>query len=90
MGDTYLRLPKFKFFSPSLHYLIIVCIKILVCIIIFLHIIILGLCELEKSVGNSVSLIKIKAPEPKRTVTETGYIKKAGKLEAVLAQVHQV
>ncbi|NXU46384.1 CFA91 protein, partial [Drymodes brunneopygia] len=48
-----------------------------------------GLCELEKSVGYSVDLIKIKAPKPKRTVTKTGYIKRAGRLDAVLAQVHQ-
>ncbi|NXU10203.1 CFA91 protein, partial [Pardalotus punctatus] len=48
-----------------------------------------GLCELEGSVQDSVSQLKIKAPKPKCTATETGYIKRSGRLEAVLAQVHQ-
>ncbi|NWW16607.1 CFA91 protein, partial [Falcunculus frontatus] len=48
-----------------------------------------GLCELEKSVPDSVSQLKIKAPKPKCTITKTGYIKKSGRLDAVLAQVHQ-
>lgn len=58
--------------------------------IIFLCIIILGLCELEKSVPDSVSQLKIKAPKPKCIITKTGYIKKSGRLDAVLAEVHQV
>ncbi|XP_068877178.1 cilia- and flagella-associated protein 91 isoform X2 [Aphelocoma coerulescens] len=48
-----------------------------------------GLCELDKSVPDSVSQLKIKAPKPKCTITKTGYIKKSGRLDAVLAQVHQ-
>ncbi|KAI1242241.1 hypothetical protein IHE44_0005758 [Lamprotornis superbus] len=48
-----------------------------------------GLCELEKSVQHSVSQLKIKAPKPKCTITKTGYIRRSGRLEAVLAQVHQ-
>ncbi|XP_062368890.1 cilia- and flagella-associated protein 91 [Cinclus cinclus] len=48
-----------------------------------------GLCELEKSVQHSISQLKIKAPKPKCTVTKTGYIRRSGRLEAVLAQVHQ-
>ncbi|XP_005038560.1 PREDICTED: protein MAATS1 [Ficedula albicollis] len=48
-----------------------------------------GLCELEKSVQHSVSQLKIKAPKPKCTITETGYIRRSGRLQAVLAQVHQ-
>ncbi|NXO90745.1 CFA91 protein, partial [Certhia brachydactyla] len=48
-----------------------------------------GLCELEKSVQHSLSQLKIKAPKPKCTITETGYIRKSGRLDAVLAQVHQ-
>ncbi|KAM7065448.1 cilia- and flagella-associated protein 91 isoform 1-T6 [Acridotheres tristis] len=48
-----------------------------------------GFCELEKSVQHSVSQIKIKAPKPKCTITKTGYIRRSGRLEAVLAQVHQ-
>ncbi|XP_056350345.1 cilia- and flagella-associated protein 91 isoform X2 [Oenanthe melanoleuca] len=48
-----------------------------------------GLCELEKSVQHSVSQLKIKAPKPKCTITKAGYIRRSGRLEAVLAQVHQ-
>ncbi|NXQ53021.1 CFA91 protein, partial [Anthoscopus minutus] len=48
-----------------------------------------GLCELEKSVQHSVSKLKIKSPKPKCTISKNGYIRKAGRLEAVLAQVHQ-
>ncbi|XP_039913111.1 cilia- and flagella-associated protein 91 [Hirundo rustica] len=43
-----------------------------------------GLCELEKSVQHYTSQIKINVPKPK-----SGYIRKSGRLEAVLAQVHQ-
>ncbi|NXO34059.1 CFA91 protein, partial [Locustella ochotensis] len=46
-----------------------------------------GLCELEESVQRYDS--QIKAPKPKCTVTEAGYIRKSGRLEAVLAEVHQ-
>ncbi|NXB79003.1 CFA91 protein, partial [Donacobius atricapilla] len=46
-----------------------------------------GLCELEESVQLSVSQMKIKTPKPK--FTKTGYIRKSGRLEAVLAEVHQ-
>ncbi|NXB64561.1 CFA91 protein, partial [Struthidea cinerea] len=48
-----------------------------------------GLCELEKSVPDSVSQLKIKTPKPKCPITKAGYIKKSGRLDAVLAQVHQ-
>ncbi|XP_058712025.1 cilia- and flagella-associated protein 91 [Poecile atricapillus] len=48
-----------------------------------------GLCELEKSVQHSLSQFKIKAPKPKCTITKTGYIKRSGRLDAVLTQVHQ-
>ncbi|NXR99797.1 CFA91 protein, partial [Oxylabes madagascariensis] len=48
-----------------------------------------GLCELEESVQHSVSQMKIKAPKPKYTIANTGYIRKSGRLEAVLAEVHQ-
>ncbi|KAF4804934.1 Protein MAATS1 [Turdus rufiventris] len=48
-----------------------------------------GLCEVEKSVQHSVSQLKIKAPKPKCTITKTGYIRRSGRLEAVLAQVHE-
>ncbi|NXM69891.1 CFA91 protein, partial [Serilophus lunatus] len=48
-----------------------------------------GLCELEASLPDSVRQINIKAPKPKCTTTETGYIKRSARLEAVLAQVHQ-
>uniref|UniRef100_A0A8C5TGJ7 Cilia- and flagella-associated protein 91 n=1 Tax=Malurus cyaneus samueli TaxID=2593467 RepID=A0A8C5TGJ7_9PASS len=44
-----------------------------------------GLCELEQS----VSQLKIKAPKPKYNITKTGYVTRAGRLEVVLAQVHQ-
>ncbi|NWV64775.1 CFA91 protein, partial [Malurus elegans] len=44
-----------------------------------------GLCELEQS----VSQLKIKAPKPKCNITKTGYVTRAGRLEVVLAQVHQ-
>ncbi|XP_064266341.1 cilia- and flagella-associated protein 91 isoform X2 [Passer domesticus] len=48
-----------------------------------------GLCELEKSIPSSVFPLKIKAPKPKCIITKTGYIKRSGRLEVVLAQVHQ-
>ncbi|XP_066425535.1 cilia- and flagella-associated protein 91 [Molothrus aeneus] len=48
-----------------------------------------GLCELEKSAPPSIFPIKIKAPKPKCIITKTGYIKRSGRLEVVLAQVHQ-
>ncbi|XP_068038057.1 cilia- and flagella-associated protein 91 isoform X2 [Anomalospiza imberbis] len=48
-----------------------------------------GLCELEKSVQPSVFPLKIKAPKPKCIITKTGYIKRSGRLEVVVAQVHQ-
>uniref|UniRef100_A0A8C0V1I5 Cilia- and flagella-associated protein 91 n=1 Tax=Cyanistes caeruleus TaxID=156563 RepID=A0A8C0V1I5_CYACU len=48
-----------------------------------------GLCELEKSVQHSFSQFKIKAPKPKCSITKTGYIKRSGRLDAVLTQVHQ-
>ncbi|NXD71325.1 CFA91 protein, partial [Eolophus roseicapillus] len=48
-----------------------------------------GLCELEASLPDSVTQVKIKAPKPKQTVTKTGYIKRAARLEVALAQVHQ-
>ncbi|NWW78965.1 CFA91 protein, partial [Climacteris rufus] len=48
-----------------------------------------GLCELEASIKDSVNQLKIKAPQPKCTITKTGYIKRSARLEAVLAQVHQ-
>ncbi|NXS09898.1 CFA91 protein, partial [Neodrepanis coruscans] len=48
-----------------------------------------GLCELEASLPDSVRHIKIKAPKPKCTTTETGYIKRSARLEADLAQIHQ-
>ncbi|NWS70903.1 CFA91 protein, partial [Crotophaga sulcirostris] len=46
-----------------------------------------GLCELEASLPDSVTQVKIKAPEPKYTTT--GYIKRSARLEVELAQVHQ-
>uniref|UniRef100_A0A8C9UDP0 Cilia- and flagella-associated protein 91 n=1 Tax=Serinus canaria TaxID=9135 RepID=A0A8C9UDP0_SERCA len=49
-----------------------------------------GLCELEKSAPPSIFPIKIKAPKPKCIITKTGYIKRSGRLEVVLAQVHQL
>ncbi|XP_008947524.1 PREDICTED: protein MAATS1, partial [Merops nubicus] len=48
-----------------------------------------GLCELEASLPDSVTQLKIKTPKPKNTTTETGYIKRSARLEVVLAQVHQ-
>ncbi|XP_009990364.1 PREDICTED: protein MAATS1-like [Tauraco erythrolophus] len=48
-----------------------------------------GLCELEASLPDSVTQVKIKAPKPKYTTTETGYIKRSARLEVELAQVHQ-
>ncbi|CAN8195174.1 unnamed protein product [Coccothraustes coccothraustes] len=48
-----------------------------------------GLCELEKSAPPSSFPIKIKAPKPKCMITKSGYIKRSGRLEVVLAQVHQ-
>ncbi|NXQ23469.1 CFA91 protein, partial [Alaudala cheleensis] len=48
-----------------------------------------GLCELEASVQHSVLQIKTEAPKAKYTITKTGYIRRSGRLEAVLAQVHQ-
>ncbi|NWI89823.1 CFA91 protein, partial [Pitta sordida] len=48
-----------------------------------------GLCELESSLPDSLRQIKIKAPKPKCTTTETGFIKRSARLEADLAQVHQ-
>ncbi|KAL9866011.1 cilia- and flagella-associated protein 91 isoform 2-T5 [Geothlypis trichas] len=48
-----------------------------------------GLCELEKSAPPSIFPIKIKAPKPKCIITKTGYIKRSGRLEVVLEQVHQ-
>ncbi|NXN77802.1 CFA91 protein, partial [Bombycilla garrulus] len=48
-----------------------------------------GLCELEKSVQHSVSQLRINAPKPKCTTTKTGYIRRSGRLDAVLEQVHQ-
>ncbi|NWR57537.1 CFA91 protein, partial [Bucorvus abyssinicus] len=48
-----------------------------------------GLCELEESLPDSVTQVKIKAPKPKYTTTKTGFIKRAARLEVDLAQVHQ-
>ncbi|KAM6416718.1 cilia- and flagella-associated protein 91 isoform 2-T2 [Pluvialis apricaria] len=48
-----------------------------------------GLCELEASLPDSVTHIKIKAPKPKYTTTKTGFIKRSARLEVELAQVHQ-
>ncbi|KAM4684261.1 LOW QUALITY PROTEIN: cilia- and flagella-associated protein 91 [Amazona ochrocephala] len=48
-----------------------------------------GLCELEASLPDSVTQVKIKAPKPKQTITKTGYVKRAGRLEVALAQFHQ-
>ncbi|XP_061221429.1 cilia- and flagella-associated protein 91 isoform X2 [Neopsephotus bourkii] len=48
-----------------------------------------GLCELEASLPDSVTQVKIKAPKPKQAITKTGYVKKAARLEVALAQVHQ-
>ncbi|NXG66865.1 CFA91 protein, partial [Hemiprocne comata] len=48
-----------------------------------------GLCELEASLPDSVTQIKIKAPKPKYPTTKTGFIKRSARLEVELAQVHQ-
>ncbi|GAB0177609.1 cilia- and flagella-associated protein 91 [Grus japonensis] len=48
-----------------------------------------GLCELEASLPDSVTQVKIKAPKPKYTTTKTGFIKRSARLEVQLAQVHQ-
>ncbi|KAM6292235.1 cilia- and flagella-associated protein 91 isoform 2-T2 [Porphyrio hochstetteri] len=48
-----------------------------------------GLCELEASLPDSATQVKIKAPKPKCTITETGFIKRSARLELELAQVHQ-
>ncbi|OXB68909.1 hypothetical protein ASZ78_005346, partial [Callipepla squamata] len=48
-----------------------------------------GLCELEASLPDSVTQVKIKAPKPKHTTTKTGYIKRSARLEVELALVHQ-
>ncbi|NXI58041.1 CFA91 protein, partial [Chloroceryle aenea] len=48
-----------------------------------------GLCELEASLPDSVTQVKIKAPKPKYTATKTGFIKRSAKLEVDLAEVHQ-
>nr|XP_009940160.1 PREDICTED: protein MAATS1 [Opisthocomus hoazin] len=48
-----------------------------------------GLCELEASLPDSVTQVKIKAPKPKYITTKTGFIKRSARLEVVLAQVHQ-
>ncbi|KAM9299894.1 LOW QUALITY PROTEIN: cilia- and flagella-associated protein 91 [Morus bassanus] len=48
-----------------------------------------GLCELEASLPDSVTQVKVKAPKPKYTTTKTGFIKRSARLEMELAQVHQ-
>ncbi|XP_054242872.1 cilia- and flagella-associated protein 91 [Indicator indicator] len=48
-----------------------------------------GLCELEASLPDYITQVKIKAPKPKYNATETGYIKRSARLEVTLAQVHQ-
>ncbi|XP_065598194.1 cilia- and flagella-associated protein 91 [Cyrtonyx montezumae] len=48
-----------------------------------------GLCELEASLPDSATKVKIKAPKPKRTTDRTGYIKRSARLEVELALVHQ-
>ncbi|KAM6097526.1 cilia- and flagella-associated protein 91 isoform 2-T2 [Chlamydotis macqueenii] len=48
-----------------------------------------GLCELEASLPDSVTQLKVKAPKPKHTTTKTGFIKRSARLEVELAQVHQ-
>ncbi|XP_054669617.1 cilia- and flagella-associated protein 91 isoform X4 [Grus americana] len=48
-----------------------------------------GLCELEASLPDSVTQVKVKAPKPKYTTTKTGFIKRSARLEVQLAQVHQ-
>ncbi|KFO73316.1 Protein MAATS1, partial [Cuculus canorus] len=46
-----------------------------------------GLCELEASLPDSVTQVKIKAPKPKYITT--GYIRRSARLEVELAQVHE-
>ncbi|CAM9681629.1 unnamed protein product [Bubo scandiacus] len=48
-----------------------------------------GLCELEASLPDSVTQVKIEAPKSKYTTTKTGFIKRSAKLEVELAQIHQ-
>ncbi|NXR08029.1 CFA91 protein, partial [Semnornis frantzii] len=48
-----------------------------------------GLCELEASLPDYITQVKIKAPKSKYATTETGFIKRSARLEATLAQVHQ-
>ncbi|NXN17293.1 CFA91 protein, partial [Indicator maculatus] len=48
-----------------------------------------GLCELEASLADYITQVKIKAPKPMYNATETGYIKRSARLEVTLAQVHQ-
>ncbi|KGL75152.1 Protein MAATS1, partial [Tinamus guttatus] len=48
-----------------------------------------GLCELEAALPDSVTQVQIRAPEPKCIITKTGFIKRSGRLDAELAQVHQ-
>ncbi|XP_040451739.1 cilia- and flagella-associated protein 91 isoform X2 [Falco naumanni] len=48
-----------------------------------------GLCELEASLPDSVTQVKVKAPKPKYTTAKTGFIKRSARLEVELAQVHQ-
>ncbi|XP_063207921.1 cilia- and flagella-associated protein 91 isoform X2 [Chroicocephalus ridibundus] len=50
---------------------------------------VMGLCELEASLPDSVTQVEIKAPKPKYTTTKTGFIKRSARLEVELAQVHQ-
>uniref|UniRef100_A0A8C2U3F9 Cilia- and flagella-associated protein 91 n=1 Tax=Coturnix japonica TaxID=93934 RepID=A0A8C2U3F9_COTJA len=48
-----------------------------------------GLCELEAALPESVTQANINAPKPKIKITETGYVKRAARLEVDLALVHQ-
>ncbi|KFU90058.1 AMY-1-associating protein expressed in testis 1, partial [Chaetura pelagica] len=48
-----------------------------------------GLYELEASLPDSVTHVKIKAPKPKCTITKTGYVKRSARLEVDLARMHQ-
>ncbi|NXQ91109.1 CFA91 protein, partial [Nyctibius grandis] len=48
-----------------------------------------GLCELEACLPDSVTQVKIQAPKPKYTTTETGFVRRSARLEVELAQVHQ-
>jgi len=50
----------------------------------------LGLCELEASLPDSVTQVEIKAPKPKTNITKTGCVKRSARLEVDLALVHQV